>query len=168
MKITATEEYGLRCLLALANHTGEAPLTIPDIARKEGLSTPQVSKMMGILKSAGLVESVRGRSGGYRLPRPAEEINVAEVFRALGGMLLEPDYCAKHGGVMPTCVHSNACSIRALWDVLAMHVDQLFQQITLANLKSSRSFMAKRLQQEGQKEASFVELPSAIVSEARK
>ena len=67
MKITAQEEYGLRCLLRLARAGDGRSLTIPEIAADEGLSVPYVAKLLAVLRQAGLIESVRGRSGGYRL-----------------------------------------------------------------------------------------------------
>lgn len=69
MKITAQEEYGLRCLLRFARTGTEAVLTISEIAAAEGLSVPYVAKLLAILRQGGLIESVRGRSGGYRLAR---------------------------------------------------------------------------------------------------
>ena len=81
MKITAQEEYGLRCLLRLARAEGEhAALTIPEIAAAEGLSVPYVAKLLAVLRQAGLIESARGRAGGYRFAGTPEE--VAEATRA--------------------------------------------------------------------------------------
>ncbi|MGB9605411.1 MAG: Rrf2 family transcriptional regulator, partial [Bryobacteraceae bacterium] len=98
MKISAQEEYGLRCLLQLGRRPGEM-LTIRDIAQAEGLSREYVAKLMRLLRRAGLVRSVRGQAGGYVLPRPLEKITVAEALEALGGRLWEPDFCRQHPGL---------------------------------------------------------------------
>ena len=75
MKITAQEEYGLRCLLRLARvEPDQPPLTIPEIAADEKLSVPNVAKLLSVLRQAGLIESVRGRTGGYRLARPPADV----------------------------------------------------------------------------------------------
>src|SRR5208337_2362777 len=95
MKITAQEEYGLRCLLMLARaEEGGNSLTIPEIAAAEGLSAPYVAKLLAVMRQAGLIESVRGRTGGYRLARPTAEVRLGRVLMVLGDPLFdEPNYC---------------------------------------------------------------------------
>ena len=89
MKITAQEEYGLRCLIRLARAYGEQPLTIPEVAAAENLSPPYVAKLLSVLRQAGLIESVRGRTGGYHLARPPAEVRLGVVLLALGEPLFE-------------------------------------------------------------------------------
>ena len=84
MKVSAQEEYGLRCILQIAAQSSSEPLTLAEIARREGMSVPHVAKLMGHLRHAGLVEGVRGRSGGYVLTRPAGSISVLDALSALG------------------------------------------------------------------------------------
>ena len=60
MKMTSQEEYGLRCLLRLGREGPGASLTISELSRQEGISSPNVAKMMHILRKAGLVTSTRG------------------------------------------------------------------------------------------------------------
>src|SRR3954452_4189730 len=120
MKISAQEEYGLRCLLRLAQSGPKASATLPEIAAAEGLSVPYAAKLLSVLRQAGLIESVRGRSGGYHLARRPEDIRLGAVMRALGEPLFEdPAYCERHapepGGA---CVHNDSCTLRALWQTL--------------------------------------------------
>ena len=83
MKISAQEEYGLRCLLRLAKaESGVA--TLPEVAAAEGLSVPYVAKLMAVLRHAGILDSVRGRSGGYKLARPARRDRPRVVAVDLG------------------------------------------------------------------------------------
>src|SRR6266478_514031 len=97
MKITSQEEYGLRCLLRLAGAEGGRSLTIPEIAADEGLSVPYVAKLLAVLRQAGLIESVRGRSGGYRLAGTPADVSLGSVMTALGEPLFdEPTFCGKH------------------------------------------------------------------------
>src|SRR5262245_44582535 len=99
MKITAQEEYGLRCLLSLARAHGGQSLTIPEISAAENLSQPYVGKLLAVLRQSGLVESVRGRTGGYHLSQQPQNIRLGMVMRALGEPLFEdPGYCEKHAG----------------------------------------------------------------------
>jgi Rrf2 family protein len=135
MKITAQEEYGLRCLMCLAAAGDGESLTIPEIAAQEGLSPPHVAKLLSALRQGGLIESVRGRLGGYRLAAPASEIRLGTVLGVLGEPLFqEPEYCQKHAGTEPNCVHHGACSLRAVWQTLETWMRHTLDQITLADL----------------------------------
>jgi Rrf2 family protein len=136
MKISSQEEYGLRCLLRLARAEGES-LTIPEIAAAEGLSVPYVGKLLAVLRQAGLIESVRGRAGGYRFARAAESIGLGSVLMVLGEPLFEdPSYCIRHAGTETDgqCVHLNGCTLRALWHTLEQLIRHTLDQITLADL----------------------------------
>ena len=137
MKITAQEEYGLRCLLQLARHRGAEPLTVGAIAEEEGLSIPYVGKLMGHLRQRGLIESVRGRSGGYVLTKPAEEVTLADALEALGGSFFSSGFCDEHNGTSARCVHLGECSIRSLWGVLGDIFDRVLRRTTLADLAAS-------------------------------
>ena len=86
MKISAQEEYGLRCLLQLARaETIGASLTLSQLAQLEGISTANAGKLLWILSKAGLVQSTRGIKGGYSLARPASQIRLNQVIRVLEG-----------------------------------------------------------------------------------
>src|SRR5262245_2088103 len=97
MKITAQEEYGLRCLLALARASGGSA-TIAEIAAAEGLSSAYTAKLLALLRRAGFVKSMRGANGGQRLARPADAIDLAAVLGALSAPLYTTDFCARHPG----------------------------------------------------------------------
>ena len=136
MKISAQEEYGLRCLLKLAQAENQS-LSLPEIAAAEGLSVAYVAKMMAVLRDAGLIDSSRGRSGGYRLAKPADEIGLGSLLLVLGEPLFEEgDYCQKHSGTAPDgiCVHHGDCSLRGLWATLELWMRGTLNQITLADL----------------------------------
>ena len=148
MKITAIEEYGLRCLLQLARHDGSEPLTGTHIAEAEGLSLPYVGKLLSTLRHAGLVESVRGRSGGFVLCQPAREISVSQALRALGGQLFEPEFCDTHHGSSEVCVHMGSCSIRSLWGVVGDLIDRVLSKTSLADLAQDGA-ACRRLEEAG-------------------
>lgn len=136
MKLSAQEEYGLRCLLQVAqreSETGES-IAIPEISRAEGLSTAHVGKLVRLLRIGDLVESVRGQAGGYKLARPAREILIADVLAALGGPFFNDDFCDEHTGHEACCTHTVNCSIRVLWNAIQFVVDQMLDRITLQDL----------------------------------
>jgi cysteine desulfurase len=89
MKITTRTEYGIRVLVTLARSSGEGCQPLTEIARREKLPHAYLEQIIGDLRRADLVSATRGKSGGYRLTRPAAEIEMAEVIRALEGPILE-------------------------------------------------------------------------------
>jgi Rrf2 family protein len=133
MKISAQEEYGLRCLVQLANLQAGESLTLNQIAEREGISGANAGKLMWLLSKAGLVHSTRGTKGGYTLARSAEEIRLSEVIKVLDADAVE-NHCQSYTGVMDVCVHTGDCGIRPV--ILGLHeiVQEALSQITLAQL----------------------------------
>jgi Rrf2 family protein len=145
MKISAPEEYGLRCLLRLSKAGGDGSLTINEIAEAEGLSVANVRKLMMILREAGLVQSVRGRAGGYALSFPPSEITVGKVFDSLSGRFYDDSFCGKHSGELTICINSNACAVRSLWNVLDGLLWGVLNRTRLSDLMGIEGPLAARL-----------------------
>jgi Rrf2 family iron-sulfur cluster assembly transcriptional regulator len=139
MHLSSQEEYGLRCLVQLARHEGEAPLRIQDIAEAEGLSAEYVAKLMRILRQGDLVSSTRGASGGYRLARLPEDISLWEAVSVLGGPLFPDGFCESHPGALRDCVHSTGCSIRALWRSVSELLRHALSGVTVKDLQRPES-----------------------------
>lgn len=142
MRFTANEEYGLRCLLRLGRQGTDGSLTIPEISRAEGISTPYVAKIMRLLRRGGFVQSTRGKSGGYSLARPADHILIGDLLGLLGGRLFEPGFCDRHAGVEDVCTNSVDCSIRSLWRAVQVVVDHVLSKITLGDLLRNEENMS--------------------------
>lgn len=138
MKISAQEEYGLRCLVQLANLPPGESLTLPQIAEREGISTANAGKLMWLLNKAGFVHSTRGTKGGYLLARPPAEIHLSEIIRVLDEDVLTK-HCESYTGVLDTCVHKGDCGIRPV--IVGLHeiVENALSQITLAQLVGTES-----------------------------
>ena len=133
MKISAQEEYGLRCLVQLANLKEGDSLTLPQIADREGISVANAGKLMWLLNKAGFVHSTRGTKGGYSLARPAVDIRLSEIIKVLDEDVMEK-HCGSYTGVMDSCVHSGDCGIRPVLIGLHEIVENALSQITLAQL----------------------------------
>jgi Rrf2 family protein len=165
MKITAQEEYGLRCLLRLA-HAGEGQaLTIPEIAEAEKLSSPYVAKLLSVLRQGGLITSVRGRAGGYHLARPASGMRLSEVMHVLGEPLFEdPSYCERHAGpdTSGACVHTAGCTLRVIWQTLEQWMSRILDRVTLADLMQSQGQIAERLH--AQIQAEPIDAPASLLT----
>lgn len=141
MKFSSQEEYGLRCLLRLAQEGEDGTLTIPAISQAEGISPAYVAKLMRILRRGGFVGSVRGKIGGYKLVRQPDKIVVGEVLAVLGGRLFNPDFCEDHSGDLDICMHTTECSIRSLWRAVQVAVNQVLGKTTLSDLMRSEPEM---------------------------
>ena len=134
MKLSAQEEYGLRCLLQLARaQTTNEILTLSQIAGQEGISSANAGKLMWILTKAGLVQSTRGTKGGYVLARAANEIRLNQVIRVLEGEPAE-SHCKSYAGVLDACIHTGDCGIRPVIVELHQIVDNALAEITLSQL----------------------------------
>src|ERR671913_793761 len=138
MKISAQEEYGLRCLVQLANLGVGESLTLPQIAEREGISSANAGKLMWLLNKAGFVQSTRGTKGGYFLSRPATDIRLSEIIKVLDEDVLSK-HCESYTGVLDTCVHKGDCGIRPVIVGLHAIVENALSQITLAQLVGTES-----------------------------
>lgn len=135
MKISAKEEYGLRCMLQLASRGGASHVvTVREIAEHEGISTAYVGKLLWTLSRAGLTESVRGVEGGYKLSRPPEEISLGEIVRALSDMPDKTRFCFQPPGAEASCAHMPNCTLQPLWSRIMRHVQQVLDETPLAEL----------------------------------
>jgi Rrf2 family transcriptional regulator, iron-sulfur cluster assembly transcription factor len=134
MKITAQEEYGLRILIRIARCQDKEGMSIPQLSETEGLSSHYVAKLTRVLRMEGFINSTPGSKGGYVLARPANEININQVLKALGGALFDSKFCNLHVGLGKLCTNSVDCSARSLWQMIQYTVDNLLNSITLLHL----------------------------------
>jgi Rrf2 family transcriptional regulator, iron-sulfur cluster assembly transcription factor len=135
MKLSAHEEYGLRCLLRIGLAGKDESLTIPEISHAEALSPAYTAKLLRMLRRGGFITSARGKAGGYALARPASQIVIGDVIGVLGGRLFESkDFCHEHAGQMQVCARSVDCSVRSLWHALQSVLDEVLSQTTLQDL----------------------------------
>jgi Rrf2 family protein len=133
VKFTSQEEYGLRFLLQLARRTPES-LTIAELAQAEGVTAPNVAKIMRVLRRSGLVRSTRGQAGGYTLSRPPEEVSVKEALTILGERLFDSGFCDRHAGIESSCINVGDCSIRPVLRTVQDAIDQVLETLTLRSL----------------------------------
>ena len=125
MHIPAKVDYGMRALLTLAER-GE-PATAESLAQAQGLPAKFLGAILNDLRRAGLVASQRGAEGGYRLGRPAAEISVADVMRALDGPLAEVR------GLRPevTVYEGAAEHLQEVWVAVRSALRGVLEQVTL-------------------------------------
>lgn len=146
MKISAQEEYGLRCLVQLASLPNGESLTLPQMAEREGISSANAGKLMWLLNKEGFVQATRGTKGGYQLARPAEDIRLSEVIKVLEKDEIE-GHCQSYTGVMDSCVHHGDCGIRPV--IVGLHeiIQNALENITLAQLIGTEAKVDERFHQ---------------------
>ncbi len=149
MQLLASEEYGLRCLLQVADADGARPVTVGRVAEAEGLSPEYAAKLLRQLRLAGILDSVRGAVGGYRLARPIDEISVWSALSALGGEFFDADFCSCHPGQRRRCVRSRDCSLRPLWHRLQATLRAALERVSLGDLQRDEQAMAAWLDATG-------------------
>ena len=145
MKISAQEEYGLRCLLQLARLRQGQIMTVKEIAKKEGLSTAYVEKLLRLLAKSGLAHSLRGTKGGYVLNRAPSQITLGEVVRAVGQVPSTNHICAQFTGTQDECVHFSNCGIRSVWSGLTNFIQNFLDHTTVDSLLGDEYTVSNRL-----------------------
>jgi len=138
VRVTTWAEYGLIVSLHLARHQGEVPVPARDVASAEGLPGDYVEQILLKLRRAGLVTSIRGAKGGYRLARPAETVSVRDVIEAAENHTFEVN-CDAHPVSAERCHPNSACAIRPVWRALQQQIDALLDGISLGDLLAEES-----------------------------
>jgi Rrf2 family iron-sulfur cluster assembly transcriptional regulator len=134
MKITSSEEYGIRILIRIASANPVEGLSIPQLSEAEKLTEPHVAKICRTLRMEGFINSTPGYKGGYVLAKPAEQIVINDVLKALGGTLFDQQFCDTHTGLGRLCTNSVDCSTRSLWKMIQFTLDNLLNKLTLKDL----------------------------------
>jgi len=126
--IPAKVDYGMRAVLALAEK-GD-PATAEELAEDQGLHPKFLGSILNDLRRSGLVASRRGSEGGYRLARPADEITVADVMRALDGPLAEVR------GLRPEATHYAGAAehLQEVWVAVRAGLRQVLDKVTLDDI----------------------------------
>jgi Rrf2 family protein len=130
MKITTRGRYGLRAILGLARCYGEGPVLAATLAQREGVSRKYLHALLGSLKAAGLVRSVRGAGGGFELSRAPQEVRLDEVLRAAEGPLCLVDCVARPD----RCKRSSDCTARRVWQKLSREIENVLKGVSLQDL----------------------------------
>ncbi|MFT7157535.1 MAG: Rrf2 family iron-sulfur cluster assembly transcriptional regulator [Parvicella sp.] len=137
MKITSQVEYGLRIMVRITRCKDVKGINIRQLSEAEGLSTNYVAKLTRLLRMQGLINSTKGHMGGYLLAKPSNEITVNDALNALSGKLFDKKFCDSHAGTMSLCTNSVDCSIRSLWSMMQATIDNLLDNVTMADMMGS-------------------------------
>ena len=133
MRISTRGRYGLRALVELAACGEGACMPLRAIARRHGMSEYYLEQLFAPLKKAGIVKSVRGAQGGYKLGRDAGDITAGDVIRVLEGTLSPVDCLDDDSYECPAASCEN-CNTKSVWEKLYAGVSEVLDTIKLTDL----------------------------------
>lgn len=133
MKLSTKGRYATRILLCISRLQGDQPVPKKKISEQEGISTDYIEQIIVPLKNAGLVNSVRGLRGGFRLAKKAEEITVYDILSASEGDINLVG-CLAEG-----CSRSDTCVVQRVWQGASNVLRDYFSDITLKELHEDYS-----------------------------
>lgn len=132
MKISTKGRYGLVALVDMAIYGERDYINLKSISERQGISDKYLEQLFILLKRAGLIDSLRGAQGGYRLSRDADKITVKEVLNSLEGPLALVDCIVEKKE--ERCNQFDFCVTRVLWQKIMEELNSLTDAISLADI----------------------------------
>ncbi len=129
MMVSTKGRYALRIMLYLAVNQSDGAVSLKDIAEKEGIGIKYLEIIVSSLIKGGLLESTRGKNGGYRLNRPPEKYTISEILNTAEGSLA-PVACVE----TDICENADFCKTYTLWKELDDVIEKFLSSKTLADI----------------------------------
>ena len=142
MRLTTKGRFAVTAMVDLAKHQDKGPVALATIAERQDISLSYLEQLFSRLRREGLVSSVRGPGGGYRLGRPMDEITIAEIVEAVD----EPLDTTQCGGKENCGGDGSRCMTHDLWATLNQRVVEFLDSVTLQKLVDDQ--LARGLQVE--------------------
>jgi Rrf2 family protein len=130
MHVTAKADYAVRAVVELSESTQSAPRKVEDIAKSQGIPVSFLENILTQLRSSGVVRSQRGPEGGYWLAHPPEEVNLAQIIRAVEGPLVGVR------GQRPEEIEyaGSAASLQQVWIAVRANLRAVLEQVSVADV----------------------------------
>ena len=132
MKLSTKGKYGVRAIFEVARNYGQGPITIKEIAERQGISFSYLEQILNRLGKAGVIEGVRGPGGGYFLERKPADVTVGDVVRALEGPIAL-SHCLEPGST-DDCYQAEDCVARMVWSRVGAKIEEALDGITFDDL----------------------------------
>ena len=129
MKLTSKGRYAVTAMLDVTMHAAHGPVSLADISERQAISLSYLEQLFSKLRKHGLVISVRGPGGGYRLGRCSAQIAIADVISAVNESV-DATKCQGKGN----CQGGDQCLTHSLWHGLSQRIEEFLQSISLAEL----------------------------------
>lgn len=134
MKLTTKSRYGTRLVLDIAVYGKGKPIPLGDIAKRQKISLKYLEQLVGRLKKAGIINSLRGASGGHMLARSAEKITVGDIVRTLEEPAVFVDCALEEDQVCGICNRAGECMSRWVWVEAGRALFDRLDQISIADI----------------------------------
>lgn len=131
MRLSSLADYAVVLMVAAARHCGGLRSNARQLAEETGVPLPTAQKLVSRLAAAGLIESVRGAGGGFRLSRPPAMISLADIVEAVEGPIALTT-CVDTG--RSDCALEDCCSVRSHWPVVNEAMRGALAQVPLTRL----------------------------------
>jgi len=135
MRLTTKGRFAVTAMIDVAMHGTRGPVTLAGVSQRQMISLSYLEQLFGRLRRHGLVESVRGPGGGYRVARNPEMISVADVIIAVD----EPIDATQCGGRESCKDDGKRCMTHVLWSSLNAHIFGYLRSVTLAELVAQQN-----------------------------
>ncbi|MGB3367425.1 MAG: Rrf2 family transcriptional regulator [Acidaminobacteraceae bacterium] len=139
MKLSTRGRYGLKAMFDLSINYGKGPISLNIISERQNVSLNYLEQLMAPLKKAKLVESVRGKQGGYMLAKAPNEISVGDVLIVLEGELAPTDCVKEFTG--DECTNADCCVTRIIYEKIKKSIDAVVYSITLQDMLDDKESM---------------------------
>ncbi|MGD8719776.1 MAG: Rrf2 family transcriptional regulator [Candidatus Zixiibacteriota bacterium] len=142
MRMSTRGRFGLRALLQLAENGNRSPVSVSALAKDMSVSADYLMQLFVKLRRAGLVKSIRGPRGGFRLSREPSEITVGDIVRAVEGPVgltpcIAPESCyggRTRGRVNDKCPNMDECPARLVWESLSSEIERVLDDTDLSQV----------------------------------
>jgi Rrf2 family protein len=134
MHVTAKADYAVRAVVELADSAQDSPRKVDEVAQAQNIPVSFLENILTQLRSSGIVRSQRGPEGGYWLAQPADEVNLAQIIRAVEGPLVGVR------GQRPEEVEyvGSAESLQQVWIALRANLRKVLENVTVADVAAGR------------------------------
>jgi len=139
MRLTTRGRYAVTAMLDLALHYESGPVSLGEIAERQGISQSYLEQLFSRLRKCGLVDGMRGPGGGYRLLKSSAMISVADVIDAV-----DETVDATRCGGQRNCQGEQRCLTHDLWEDLSTQIRDFLDNITLSELVGQRGVQVIR------------------------
>ncbi len=137
MRLTSKGRYAVTAMLDVTIHASHGPVSLADISERQGISLSYLEQLFSKLRKYGLVNSIRGPGGGYRLGRCSAEIAIADIIIGVNESV-DATKCQGKGN----CQGGQQCITHSLWEDLSERIEEFLKNITLAELVAKHDVQA--------------------------
>ena len=136
MKLGTKARYAVMGVVDIALYSQDKPVPLSMVAHRQEISVPYLEQLFHKLKRCGILQSVRGASGGYKLGRPSHQITMTDIITAVN----EPLHATRclPGPSQGCMTQGSRCIVHHLWDQLGKHIQNYLDSVTVADLQASR------------------------------